>query len=195
MTIFEPLFVLLALAAGVALVVAAVRRIRGKRPEARRIVGRLAVGVATYVAVVAVTSFFVPRREYGVGDPQCFDDWCITVVGAHWTDVADEPGDERYEVALRLSSRARRMPMGERGTVVYLTDEQGHRYDPLPERTDIAFDHGPPARPVGCHDAPIRHSSCCAWPGMCLHSRGGLSDWMVGHRRGRLVPPSVNRAP
>ena len=39
----------------------------------------------------------------------------------------------RYEVSLRLSNRAKRVPMGEKGTVVYLTDAEGRRYDPTPE--------------------------------------------------------------
>ena len=140
MTIFEPLFLLVALSSGVALFLAALRWARGQRAGARRLLGRLAISVVTYVAVVAVTSLFVPGREYGVGDPQCFDDWCITVVGARWTNALTAPEGARYEVALRLSSRARRRPMGERGTVVYLTDGRGQRFDPVSDQTDIGLD-------------------------------------------------------
>lgn len=124
MNLFEPLFLLLGLVASVALVVAAVRRVRGDRKGARRVLRRLTLGGATYFAVVIATSLLVPQRVYRVGDQQCFDDWCITVSGARWTS---QPSGERYEVTLQLSNRARRMPMGERGTVVYLVDAQGQR--------------------------------------------------------------------
>ena len=32
------------------------------------------------------------------------------------------------------------MPMGEKGTVVYLTDAQGRRYNPLPDEAMVPFD-------------------------------------------------------
>ena len=50
------------------------------------------------------------------------------------------PRAGRYDVSLRLSNRARRVPMGEKGTVVYLVDGQGRRYDPLPDPADVPFD-------------------------------------------------------
>jgi hypothetical protein len=74
---------------------------------------------------------------YQAGDAQCFDDWCITVVAGDWTAATPAA---RYEVSLRLSNRAKRVPMGEKGTVVYLTDATGRRYDPLPDSADVALD-------------------------------------------------------
>ena len=52
MTIFEPLFLLLVLAA------------------------------AIYMLVVLTVSVATPRRHYRLGDTQCFDDWCIAVTSA-----------------------------------------------------------------------------------------------------------------
>jgi len=137
MNVFEPLFVLLLLVTLATLVTAAVLALWGKFARAGRILRRLAIGAAVYFAVVIVVSIFKPGRVYGVGDTQCFDDWCIAVVEAHWTG---NPTADRYEVTLRLSNRARRVPMGEKGTVLYLTDGQGRRYEPLLEAGEVTFD-------------------------------------------------------
>lgn len=53
--------------------------------RAGRVLRRLGIGAAVYFAVVIVVSAVNPRRVYRVGDTQCFDDWCIQVVGAQWT--------------------------------------------------------------------------------------------------------------
>ena len=98
---------------------------------------RLAVGATIYFAIVIAVSLVTPRREFRVGDTQCFDDWCIAVVEAH---RAESPPATSYDVTLRLSNRARRVPMGEKGTVVYLTDAQARRYDPVPDEAMVPFD-------------------------------------------------------
>ena len=109
----------------------------GRWTRAGRILRRIGVGAAVYLAAVIVVSIVNPRRVYRVGDTQCFDDWCIAVTEAHRAPTSAGTG---YEVAMRLSNRARRMPMGEKGTVVYLTDGQGRRYDPNPHATAVPFD-------------------------------------------------------
>src|SRR5678815_3047981 len=93
------------------------------------------IGAAVYFAIVILASLLAARRVYEIGDTQCFDDWCIGVTEAR----RSAPG-EPYDVSLRLSSRAKRVPMGEKGTVVYLTDAEGRRYDPLPDSAAVPFD-------------------------------------------------------
>lgn len=137
MNIFEPLFLLLALVTVIAIITAAVLAGGGKFARAGRILRRLAIGAGVYFAIVIAVSIFNPQRVYRVGDTQCFDDWCIAVVGAQWTGA---PAAGRYEVTLRLSNRARRVPMGEKGTVVYVIDAQGRRYDPQPDGADVPLD-------------------------------------------------------
>jgi hypothetical protein len=137
MNLFEPLFLVLVLVTIVSVLAAAVQASRGRFAGAGRILRRLALGAAVYFAIVVVVSVVAPRRAYRVGDAQCFDDWCITVSGARRIGT---PPASTYEVALRLSNRARGMPMGEKGTVVYLTDPQGRRYDPLPDSAAVPFD-------------------------------------------------------
>jgi hypothetical protein len=137
MNMFEPLFLLLVVLAVVTVIVAGGLAVAGRRARAGRILRRLAIGAAVYFAVVIAVSIVSPRRVYQIGDAQCFDDWCIAVAGVERTPAG---GNETYAIAIRLSNRARRVPMGERDTVVYLTDGAGHRYDPLPDAAAVAFD-------------------------------------------------------
>jgi hypothetical protein len=137
MNLFEPLFLLLALVTAATLITAAALAGAGRFARASRILRRLGLGIAAYLAVVIAVSAVSPRRVFGPGDAQCFDDWCITVVQGGWVDAPHAAG---YEVRLRLSSRAKRVPMGEKGTVVYLTDASWRRYDPLRDGADVPLD-------------------------------------------------------
>jgi hypothetical protein len=134
MNVFEPLFLLLVVVTLGTLAAAASWAMRGNFARAGRMLRRLGIGAALYFAVAITVSIVSPRRTYHVGDNQCFDDWCIAVVDAQRTEL---PQAIQYDVRLRLSNRARRVPMGEKGTVVYLVDRQGRRYDPLPDPTDV----------------------------------------------------------
>jgi hypothetical protein len=137
LNLFEPLFLLLVLATLMSLAFMVVFAARGEFARASRVLRRLGIGAGVYFVIVIAVSIVTPQRVYRAGDIQCFDDWCISVVEAHWTGASPVEG---YEVTLRLSNRARRVPMGEKGTVVYLIDAKGRRYDPLPSGTDVAFD-------------------------------------------------------
>jgi hypothetical protein len=133
MTIFDALFLLCFFAAVVALIWAAVVALRGKDAQALMKLRTLGMSAAAYMTVVLVVALVIPRKVYSIGDMQCFDDWCITVVStAHISDSV--------VVDLRLSRRAKRVPQGEKGTVVYLVDRQGRRYNPTSDREDIPFD-------------------------------------------------------
>jgi hypothetical protein len=136
MNIFEPLFLLLVLVTLITLIATVAFAIGGNISRAGRILRRLGIGAGAYFLIVIAVSIFSPQRVYRPGDTQCFDDWCIAVVGAQWTGA---PPSEQCQVTLRLSNRARRVPMGEKGTVVYLTDAQGRRYDPLPDPAAVGF--------------------------------------------------------
>ena len=137
MSVFDLLFLLLTLAAILGLATAAFQAIRGRPRAGVRIVRRVVIATGVYLAIVATVARFGPRRDYRIGDERCFDDWCIAVVEAqpHAT-----PSGTRYDVALRLSNRAKRSPMGEKGTVVYLMDSLGRRFDPIPDPKAIPFD-------------------------------------------------------
>src|SRR5262245_53760030 len=135
MSLFEPLFVLLALVAVAMLLTAAAFAISGRFARAGRILRRLGMAATVYFGIVIVVSLIGPRREYRVGEERCFDDWCLTVLTAHRT-TQPRAG---YDVTLRLSNRARARAMGEKGAVVYAIDSERHRYDPVPDSAAIPF--------------------------------------------------------
>jgi hypothetical protein len=78
---------------------------------------------------VILVSLFSARREYRLSERQCFDDWCVAVKGATQAQAGQ---GATYHVTLALSSKARRISQRERNLVVYLTDESGRRFEPVP---------------------------------------------------------------
>ena len=45
----------------------------------------------------------------------------------------------KYRVEMELSNRGRGVSQRENNLVAYLTDDQGRRYDPITDDTDVAF--------------------------------------------------------
>lgn len=134
MTIFDLLFIAIFFATLATLFIAAFFAIRGQGPRAIRILRGYAICACAYLAIVILVSLFLPRRVLSVGDPRCFDDWCITVDNVIRKPT---PAGISYNVTLRLSSRARRLSQRENGIVVYLTDNRGRRYDPIPDASAV----------------------------------------------------------
>jgi len=62
-----------------------------------------------------------------MGDPWCFDDWCLTV-----EKVSRRSGQlgTSYRVELRIFSRAGRVAQRANGAWIYLIDDRGRRYSP-----------------------------------------------------------------
>lgn len=136
MNYYEPLFLLLLLTAVVTLLTAAGFAIAGRFARAGKTLGRLGIGAVVYMTIVIGVTLFSTRQVFQVGEQRCNEDWCITV-----TDWRRGTGDAatEVEISLRLSSRARRVPMGEKGTVIYLVDARGRRFDPVPDPSDLPF--------------------------------------------------------
>ncbi len=137
MTLFDLLFLALALAAIATLAAAALAALRGHRARALLLLRRLGIAAALYLGVVLLVSLATPRRWVKLGEDRCADDWCVAVAGVRRDSAADE---ELYTVSLRLSSRARRVSQRERSLAVYLRDRAGRRYDPLPDVGEVPFD-------------------------------------------------------
>jgi len=133
MTIFDILFILCFLSALLVLISAAISALRGKQAEALPKLRALGICSVTYMAIVLAAALALPRKVYRLEETRCFDDWCIAVASFTRTPKS-------VAVALRLSSRAKRVPQGEKGTVVYLIDSSGNRYDPAPDSSIIPFD-------------------------------------------------------
>lgn len=136
MSLFDLLFVVLFLTAVFSLFTSGWFAFRRRFDRARRILFRLVVGAASYMAVVVAVSLVLPRRVLRIGEPLCFDDWCVAV-----TRVKHARDGERvaYHVDLRLSSRARRVSQRENNLAVYLTDDLGRRFDSVHASADLPF--------------------------------------------------------
>ncbi len=132
MAIFELFFILLALTAVGTVVTALVFALSGRFARAWRIVVRLVVAAGMYMTIVVVDAAVTPREIYHIGERRCFDDWCLTVKNAKRDSTS-------YVVSLELSSRAARVPQGEKGTVMYLIDSSGRRFDPV--ESTVPFDY------------------------------------------------------
>lgn len=139
MNLFEPLFLLLAVIAIGTVLTAVVMSVFGAWRRAGRILRRLAICAAVYFGIAIIVSAVVRPRQYSVDEPRCFDDWCITVNGALVHPPSPVAGSN-FMVSLRLTSRAKRRPMGEKGAVGYVVDEDGRRYDPLHDAAAFPFD-------------------------------------------------------
>jgi hypothetical protein len=115
---------------------AGVAALHGRRARALRTLRVLGVCAAIYLAIVCIVSAATPRKILNVGDPQCADDWCISVEGAErarWNFAVS------FDVNLRVFSRARRVSQRENHVVVYLTDDQSRRFDSIPEPSEVPF--------------------------------------------------------
>ena len=171
MTIFDLLFLALVLATLVTLITAAVAAVRGNRGMALRILGRLAICALVYVSVVVAVALAAPQRILHVGDPWCFDDWCLSVERVTRTAALPQA---TYTVSLRLFSRARRVSQRAKFAWVYLIDGHGHRYAPEPDASAIPLDVLAGAGRVGHHLARVQGSRRCRRTGPDHGPRGTL---------------------
>lgn len=137
MTLFEPLFILLFLATVVTVFTAGIAVVRGEIPRALRILRRLGAAAAAYFAVVLIVAFVSVPPIHAIGEPQCFDDWCITVTDAKQATVGTS---QKWTVSLRISSRAKRVQQRERGAAVHLVDSQDRKFYPLATDAEVPLD-------------------------------------------------------
>jgi hypothetical protein len=133
-TIFDLIFVLVFLATLGSLLTAGILAASGRTKSALGIMRACSIGLGVYFTALIAVSFVQPQRVLQVGDVRCFDDWCISVEHVERTV---ENGNARYGVALRLISEAKRVSQRAPDAAVYLTDDQGRRYDPLPDPAQI----------------------------------------------------------
>jgi hypothetical protein len=122
-TIFDLLFVAGFFASLVILITAAAYSLRGKNEQAIRIVWTWAICAAAYLTISLLSGFVARQRVIGIGEPWCFDDWCLTAEAV--THSADS-----YNIALRISSEAKRVSQRAAGAWIYLIDDQGRLFQP-----------------------------------------------------------------
>jgi hypothetical protein len=133
MTIFDLLFILIFLATIVALTTAAFRVIRGHGRKSLRVLSVSAVSLAVYFAICCATTLLTPRRVLNLHEPQCFDDWCVSLENA--IEMRDGP-NVKHAIIVRIFSQAKRISQRENAIAFYMEDDRGHRYPALSNPSD-----------------------------------------------------------
>ena len=137
MTVFDLLFIIAFLISVVTMMVAAAFAIRGQLPRALKILWFYCICAAGYFAIAVAIAFLKPQRVMSIGDPWCFDDWCLTVEKVDRTSGFSQLS---YNVELRIFSRARRVTQRANGAWIYLIDDRGRRYSPDPAPSAVPLD-------------------------------------------------------
>lgn len=137
MTVFDLVFIAFFLIGVGALAIAALLALSGHRSRALWVLRGCAIAAAFYLGIVVLVSLVEPRQTLSLGEPKCFDDWCITVDGV---ERESSPTEVSYLVRFRLDSRARRVSQRENGLVVYLSDDHGVRYNPVADPSATPMD-------------------------------------------------------
>ena len=136
-SLFDLLFMAAFLATVGTLIVAATLAMRRQGPRAWKILRGLAFCAAAYLLTGIVVSYLKPQRILAVGEPWCFDDWCLGVEKVSRTPAISTVS---YRVDLRIFSRARRVSQRAKGAWVYLIDDRGRRYSPDPDPSVAPLD-------------------------------------------------------
>jgi hypothetical protein len=137
MTLFDLLFIAVVFASLATLITAAVAAIRGRRAHAFVIVRKLGMCVVAYLTIVVLVALFSPQRVLNVGDPWCFDDWCLSVQNVSRTPTSPLVS---YNVSLRIFSQARRVSQRAKGAWIYVIDSHGNRYAPESDPSTVPLD-------------------------------------------------------
>jgi hypothetical protein len=134
-TVYDLLFIVVFLTGVGTLTVAAALAFHGRHTRALVILRRLALWTAIYVGIVYLATALSKQVVLRLGEPQCFDDWCIAVDGLQRTPMN---ATLQYDITLRIFSRARRVAQRENGAKnVYLVDARWKRYNPVPAGREV----------------------------------------------------------
>jgi hypothetical protein len=136
MTIFDLLFIVIALATVVILFVSAFIFLRGHPGQAVKLLSIYGIGLLIYIGVVGAVSLASPQRILLLGENRCFDDWCISVDNIARSDSSM---GTIYTLTLRMSSRARRISQRENGVAVYIMDAKDRRFEAITDPAEMPF--------------------------------------------------------
>jgi hypothetical protein len=135
-TVFDLLFLVFVLGSVITLI-SCLFLLRADRRRAFRNLRLLGIALILYLAACAATAALEPRRILPLGEPQCFDDWCIQIDSVTKLG-ASTPA--KYEVNAHIFSTAKRVPQREEGIAVYLEGTDRRRYAALANSADKPFD-------------------------------------------------------
>lgn len=136
MTIFDLLFILLFFLTAFSLLAAAWFALRREPIRARKILTRILVGAGIYVAILILVSLLSPRQILHIGECQKSDDMCFSIEG--YQRLQAKTGNA-YRVDMKISNTGIGRSQRENNLVMYLTDDQGRRYDAVLDGSEIPF--------------------------------------------------------
>jgi hypothetical protein len=177
----------------------AVSALRARFDTARRSARLLGLFVACYAVVLISAALLLPRRFYAPGERRCFDDWCVTVLGAKVADNSIDPacqsgpGSRIWVAAVEVSSVARRIRQRARDARAELEDQQGRRYQPCaaPLRRLLSDEIGPGE---SFHTfLPFRLPDGATPAGLVLHHGDFPGLLIIGADHSLLHPPALHR--
>ncbi|HEX9458286.1 MAG TPA: hypothetical protein VGA84_04030 [Thermoanaerobaculia bacterium] len=156
MSLFDLLFLVCFAAAVVTIGRIAYLALRGRLRAARTTLIRLLACIAAYMLVLIGFSLAEPRKEIPIGEPRCFDDWCITVEQAARQKAigATNAAGTFCVITLRVSSRAKRSPQRETDIDIYLIDDLGRRIGISPSGQAALTQAGLAGEPLTSFAAP-----------------------------------------
>ena len=188
MTLFDLVFLLVALASAVTLLVTVGLVLAGRGARAWRLLRAYLAFAAIYMAVVVASPLVVPRRVITLGESLCFDDWCIAIDSV--TPSTSSSGTT-YDVKFRMFSRARGITQRENNLALYLVDSSGRRFNPLPRESDVPLNvqlgPGDSADARRTFDVPPDAKDL----GLVIAHEGGFPiEWFIV--AGRAVPEATD---
>jgi len=137
MTIFDLIFLAAVLISVITLATAAVSALRGRGKKSLKILRIYGLCVVVYFLVALAVDLFRPQRVIAIGEPWCFDDWCLQVENVDHTSNGFKA---LYHLNLRVYSTARRVSQRAKGAWIYIIDEHGRRYSPDSDPSAIPLD-------------------------------------------------------
>jgi len=136
-SLFDLIFLLVILLSVITLATGIAFAFRGKIRQAAKIFAGYCVFALVYLAIGAAVSYLRPQRIIAIGEPWCFDEWCLTV---NKVGRVPESTNAIVKVDLILSSQSRGRPQRAQGAWIYLIDPQGHRFAPQPDPAATPLD-------------------------------------------------------
>lgn len=134
MSLFDLLFLLVALVSILTLLTVAGLALTGSRVRAWRLLKIYLACALCYMAIVVASPIIVPRRVVALGESLCFDDWCIAI---DRVTSSTSRSATSYEVEFRMFSEARHIVQREKNLALYLADSAGRRFNPLKEESNV----------------------------------------------------------
>ena len=130
MTVFDIVFLVGCLATIGTVFRIAYLQLRGRRDECGTPMRRWAVCAGLYVLVLLATSAIEPQKVVAMGQPRCFDEWCVAVDASSRQDVIGSAHARGTYVIVRarILNHGRGRRQRERDVYALLRDDQGNQY-------------------------------------------------------------------